>query len=219
MDEGPEHQDSILETVRVREVVGVVHSQEELDAVTDRLTRAGFDRSDIDLMASRDTVLRKLNAVYADPTVVADVPDVPRRDLVMRDDVVASSALVFGTLIAIGSLGAALPIIASGGAVAAAVAAAVAGGAAATAIAKPIRDHIVGQADAKQLEDELRLGGLVVFVRVRSPEREAEALAIMRDCGARNVHVHEVNLNRKLDDIPLAKIARDPWLENDRIGG
>jgi hypothetical protein len=77
----------------------------------------------------------------------------------------------------------------------------------------------VGREEAVQLENELSSGGLVVFVRVRSPQREAEALAIMRDCGARNVHVHEVELDRKLDDIPLAKIARDPWLVDDSMGG
>jgi hypothetical protein len=82
MHEDHEHQDGILETVRVREVVGVVHNREELDALIDRLTRAGFDRSDIDLMASRDTVLRKLGTVFADPTLAADAPGTPRREVV-----------------------------------------------------------------------------------------------------------------------------------------
>jgi hypothetical protein len=54
-------------------------------------------------MASRETVLSKLGAIYQDPVRVAEAPDLPRRDLIARDDVSSSSAVVFGTLVAIGS--------------------------------------------------------------------------------------------------------------------
>ena len=131
---------SDMEFVVVREVVGVAHSPEELDAVADRLTTSGFDRSDISLMASHDAVVSKLKAIYRDPVEIAEAPDLPRRDLVTRDDVSNVSAVVFGTLVSVGSLGAALAVIASGGALTAIVAAAATGGAAATAIGKVIRD-------------------------------------------------------------------------------
>jgi hypothetical protein len=147
-------------------------------------------------MASREMVLSKLGAIYQDPVTIAEVPDLPRRDLITRDDVSSTSAVVFGTLVAIGSLGAALPIIASGGAVVAIAVAAVFGGTAATALAKVIKDRIVKRHDAASLEDDLWHGGLVVFVRPRDAERETLAMAIMRDCGARNVHVHEVRMKR-----------------------
>ena len=52
------------------------------------------------------------------------------------------------------------------------------------------------------LENDLLHGGLVVFVRARDPEREELAMAIMRDCGLRNVHVHEVRMKR-FEDAPL----------------
>ena len=193
---------SDADVVLVREVVGTVNSREDLDALVDRLTTSGFDRGDISLMASHEAVVRKLRAIYRDPVEVAEAPDLPRRDLVTRDDVSSVSAVVFGTLVSIGSLGAALPIIASGGALAAIVAAALTGGAAATAIGKVIRDRIVKGLDAATLENDLLHGGLVVFVRARDPEREELAMAIMRDCGARNVHVHEVKMKR-FEDAPL----------------
>ena len=193
---------SDADVVLVREVVGTVNSREDLDALVDRLTTSGFDRGDISLMASHEAVVRKLRAIYRDPVEVAEAPDLPRRDLVTRDDVSSVSAVVFGTLVSIGSLGAALPIIASGGALAAIIAAALTGGAAATAIGKVIRDRIVKGLDAATLENDLLHGGLVVFVRARDPEREELAMAIMRDCGARNVHVHEVKMKR-FEDAPL----------------
>ncbi len=190
------------DVVLVREVVGTVHSREELDALVDRLTTSRFDRGDISLMASHDAVVRKLRAIYRDPVEIAEAPDLPRRDLVTRDDVSSVSAVVFGTLVSVGALGAALPVIASGGALAAIVAVALTGGAAATAIGKVIRDRIVERLDAVSLENDLLHGGLVVFVRARDPEREEEAMAIMRDCGASNVHVHEVRMKR-FEDAPL----------------
>jgi intracellular septation protein A len=102
--------------------------------------------------------------------------------VVIRDDVSSVSAVVFGTLVSVGALGAALPVIASGGALAAIVAAALTGGAAATAIGKVIRDRIVERLDAVSLENVLLHGGLVVFIhsrsfiRARDPEREEERL-------------------------------------------
>ena len=179
--------------------VGTVYSREELDALVDRLTTSGFDRGDISLMASHDAVIRKLRAVYRDPVEIAEAPGLPRRDLVTRDDFSSVSAVVFGTLVS--ALGAALPVIAPGGALAAIVAAALTGGAAATAIGKVIRDRIVERLDTVRLENDLLHGGLVVFVRARSRAR-GRGMAIMRDCGASNVHVHEVRMKR-FEDAPL----------------
>jgi hypothetical protein len=109
---------------------------------------------------------------------------------------------VFGTLVSVGALGAALPVIASGGALAAIVAAALTGGAAATAIGKVIRDRIVKGLDAATLENDL-LHGLVVFIHSRARSRaRGRGIAIMRDCGASNVHVHEARMKR-FEDAPL----------------
>ena len=91
--------------------VGTVHSRED--------AYPWIDRSDINLMASHDAVVRKLRAVYRDPVELAEAPGLPRRDLVTRDDVSSVSAVVFGTLVSVGALGAALPVIASGAALAA----------------------------------------------------------------------------------------------------
>jgi len=206
-----------IETVRVREVVGVLHTHEDLDTVVRGLTSAGFNRADIDLMASRDAILRKLKTMYRKPVEAAEIPGVPRRELVLPDDTVTTSALVFGTFITIGTLGAALPILATGGAVASAVGLGIAGGAAATGLAKIVRDRIVHRSEAVNLENELRLGGLVVFVRVRDPEEAEKALTILQECGATDVHVHEVELPKTAADIPLAKCRAALNRENEAV--
>jgi hypothetical protein len=205
-------------TMHVREAVGVVHSREQLEKLVERLTTAGFDRADIDLMASRDAIDRKLGTAYANSVAAAEVPGVPRRDLVLPSDEVSSTALIFGTLISIGSIGAAMPILASGGALAVALAAGIGGAAVAGGLAKVIRDRIVKRSDEIDLENELRQEGLVIFVRVRDAEREARTVAIMRDCGADKIHVHEIEIPKTVEDIPLANLVPDPLLGPEKLG-
>lgn len=214
MNNVPSKQEA-LETVRVREVVGIVKTRDALDRLVDELTTNGFDRADIDLMASRSVVMRELKAYYTDPVSAAENPDAPRRDLIKTDDEVSTTALVFGTLITIGTLGATVPIVASGGALAVAAAAALAGGAAAAGLATVIKKRLVNAGEDIDLEDELRTSGLVVLVRIRDERGEQMAQEIMRRCGAERVHVHEVELKKTLDDIPLSSINPDPWLGED----
>lgn len=137
----------------------------------------------------------------------------PRRDLVTRDDAAALNVLVFGTLLAVATLGAGAIVVASGGAAAAALSAAVGGGVLATTLARSIRRRVLGEADPDMLEHDLAMGGLAIFVRVDDGQEEARALAILRE-HARNVHVHEVDLAKTLLDIPLGRIRPDPWLDD-----
>src|SRR5690349_905359 len=71
----------------------LLHTHEDLDTVVRGLTSAGFNRADIDLMASRDAILRKLKTMYRKPVEAAEIPGVPRRELVLPDDTVTTSAL------------------------------------------------------------------------------------------------------------------------------
>ncbi|MFL0419398.1 hypothetical protein ACH0CP_18090 [Sphingomonas sp. 179-I 2A4 NHS] len=210
VSESPER--NIVQTVRVREVVGTVHNLELLESMVVALSAAGFDKSDIDLMASREAVLEKLPAIYADPISLAEIPDLPRRELVTRDEGTTVTGLVFGTLMSLAALGAALPVVASGGALAAVLAATAAGGAAGAGIARVVRKVILGGVGAEALERDISGGGLVVFVRARDAAAEERAQEIMRKSGALNVHIHEIELNKRLDELPLAQIQPDPWL-------
>lgn len=203
---------NIIQKVRVREVVGTVHNLELLEGMVVALSAAGFDKSNIDLMASREAVLEKLPAIYADPISLAEIPDLPRRELVTRDEGTTVTGLVFGTLMSLAALGAALPVVASGGALAAVLAAMAAGGAAGAGIARVVRKVILGGVGAEALERDISGGGLVVFVRARDAAAEERAQEIMRKSGALNVHIHEIELNKRLDELPLAQIQPDPWL-------
>jgi hypothetical protein len=203
--------------IKVREVTGVLPTREALDIAINALLLAGFDRADIDLMASVDAVAQKLGGLYAPAHELADLPEVPRQAFKAREDVSGPLVSAAALLTYIGATAAALGVVASGGALALAVTAAAAGGTAAGGIGVLLA-HSLGRKEARELEDQMALGGLVLWVRVRSPEREEKAQQILREHGAKAVRVHEIEINKRFEDIPLSSLVLDPWLGSEPLG-
>lgn len=208
----PSDEDEVVETVRVREVVGAVYNQNALEDLATELIEAGVDRSDIDLMADWNTVIKKLELTYPDAHLVLDKPDVPRRRLATRDEDTTLTGAIFGTLTATGALVAGVPVIASGGALAVALAATAIGGGLGAALGKIVRNVVTKDADVNSIEHDINRGGIAVFVRVDNADEEERAAKIMRRNGVHNVHTHEIESSKKLSELPLADIQPDPWL-------
>ena len=209
--------ETVLETRKVREAVGIVRDRGTLEKLVDALLLEGVDRADIDLLAPRKTVIKHLDKFYRTPEEVIDEPDAPRTELVLDDDTTTIKALAFGTLTGIGTLGAAGLLVASGGALPAVLLAAGAGGAAGSALGKLIADRL-GASALEQFESDFRLGGLAVFVRLREGMDEEKIRQTMARAGALNIRVHEIEIAKKTDDLPLADIRPDPLLSQQRLG-
>jgi hypothetical protein len=91
-----------------------------------------------------------------------------------------------------------------------AAAAAAAGGAATGGIGLYLAKAIGAKA-AEEIESQLALGGIVLWVRVRSRQHEEMAQDILRVHGAEAVDVHEVDIERRLEDLPLHELlAKEP---------
>ncbi len=217
MEPPKEKKPTIVAMSPVREVVGVVDSLQELETAVDRLMAAGIDRSDIDLMADRMSILRKLGKYYVDPVEAADNPLTPRRPLVLREDLGEGAAAAFGLLTYLGAIGAAGAVLASGGALAAAALAAIAGGAASGGLGA-LFGRSLTQRQLEMLESELEGGGRVLFVRLRSKDQEERVKTALSEAGAENIFVHEIELPRTVEDVPLHDINPDPWLGDERLG-
>ena len=212
-----EKSDTVIERVKVREVAGVFRSRETLDAAVDALLLAGFDRSDIDLMASVDAVRDKLGGVYAPVEELADVPDVPRQAFIAREDITLTLGGIAGILTYIGATAAAFGVVASGGALALAAAAATLGGTLGGGLGAFIA-HTLGQKQARQLDAQLAAGGFVLWIRVHSLDKEEKAKTILRNHRAEAVRVHEIEITKSLKDIPLSSLRPDPWLGSEPLG-
>jgi hypothetical protein len=209
--------DAATERIKVREVAAVFRSREELETAVEALLQGGFDRADIDLMASVDAVKEKLGGLYAPVEELADVSDVPRRAFLAREDVIIPMAAAGGILTYLGAVAGAFGVVASGGALALAIAAAGVGGAAAGGLAALI-GRALGREQARELERQMAAGGLVLWVRVRSPEREEKAQQILKDHGAEGVRVHEIEIDKRFEDVPLSSLVLDPWLGSEPLG-
>jgi hypothetical protein len=210
--------DAILDRIRVREVAGVFHSYESLDASVEALLQASFDRADIDRMAPIDEVRDKVGAVYIASEELADVPQTPRQPVVLPADTAATTALV--TSVAAGAVGVATALVAVlldatplKAAAAALIAAIVVGGVAAITTLRILNRETVTGLDSFMTER-----GIVLWVRVRTPEREEMAQKILSEHGARAIRVHEIEIDKTVEDIPLSRLRPDPWLGSERLG-
>jgi hypothetical protein len=201
-----EASDPGAQRIKVREVAGVFRAREPQEAAVEALLLAGFDRADIDLMAGIDAVRQRLGTVYVPAEDLADVPDAPRQAFVAREDMTGTLAGAAGILSFIGATAAAFGVVASGGALAAAVAAAAAGGVATAGGAGALIARFLGREQTKELRTQMATGGLVLWVRVRSPEREDKAQRILKDHGAEAVRVHEIEIQKRFEDVPLSSL-------------
>ncbi len=210
--------DGALDRVKVREVAGVFRSHAALEAAVKALLLEGFDRADIDLMASVDAVREKLGDIYVAPEALPEVPGIPRREFVARDDKATLVAGIASILSYVGATAAAIGVVASGGALALALAAAAAGGAATGALGLALVHRILGQEPGDEIQHALDMGGLVVWVRVRSLQQEEAAQKILREHGGEAVRVHEIEIEKRVEEIPLSTIRPDPLLGDERLG-
>jgi outer membrane lipoprotein SlyB len=122
-----------------------------------------------------------------------------------------------GILIFAGAALGAFAVVASGGSSAAAALAALVGGSIVGSvgawIARRLRREHIPEVDVSKIAGEL-----VLFVRVRSTERESKAREILAAHGAEAVRVQEIEIDKRLQDIPLSSLRVDPWLGQERLG-
>ena len=209
--------DLVLDRARVREVTGVFYSHAALEDAVEELLLSGFDRADIDRVADPEAVRQRIGDIYVAAEELADVGSVARRPFFTRDDISAAVAVggsLFGSAAA---LAAAFIVLVSGGAplatgIVAVIAGLIAGGAAAVAIA-----HFFRRERRRGLESLMAARGLILWIRVHSPEREEAAQKILQEHGARAIRVHEIEIEKRPDEIPLSSLRPDPWLGPERL--
>jgi len=138
---------------------------------------------------------------------------VPQKAFVSKSDVAEGEAALVGTLLYIGAVAGTVAVVASGGTFALALAAAAAGGMGGATLGG-LAAATLGEVHAKQLEHQLEKGGLVLWVRLRDPSKEAPAEQILKKLGGRDIHTHEIERTWGTEDIPLHDFNPDPLLED-----
>jgi hypothetical protein len=176
-------------TRAIPEVVGIFHRGEDCQDAIDELLSSGFHRAQLSLLASEGGVREKLGHRYMDVSALADDPAALRSAYVSPEAVGDAEGALIGGLLYAGAAVAAGAVMASGGTlIAVIVATALAGGTGGligSVLAKWLGDH-----HARHLQEQIDLGGLLLWVRAWNVEDEKRAAAILtKHCG-REVHVH-----------------------------
>jgi hypothetical protein len=188
--------DDILEKVRSREVTGVFHSRKALEAAVQDLLVAGYDRGDIDVSASPDEVQRRVNYQSIPPADLADIPIAPRQPFVGEDDVLITDTVVGSVVGCAAALAIVYMVTRNIGPLSVIILGAVCGFAAGGAAVYWARRRLRRER-ARGLEKLSEAQGLLIWVRVGSPEKEAEAQEILIRHGGQAVHVHEIDLAKR----------------------
>lgn len=208
--------DDVIKQMRVREVAGVFHQRTHLENAVDALLTHGFDRADISLVEGRDEIRARFGGLDIPAEDLADIPAAPRRALIEREDISVTLVLIFALAACVGAIAAVWYMLDHDRgpiptALAALVGALVVGGTPAWIVANILKSR-------QDPEEIAAIYGLVLCVRVRSPEQERQAQIFLREHGGRAIRVHEVALVERARDIPLSSLRPDPWLGDERLG-
>ncbi len=189
------------------EAVAVFHDAYAFQAAIDELLMRGFDHAELSVLASERAVRDKLGHDYTSTTDLEDDPDVPKVDYVPDESVGNAQGGIIAMAAYFPAVIGSLAVAASGGTLLGAVAvAAIAGGAGATvgaALAK-----LIGSAHAKHIDEHLRHGGLLLWVRTHDAEHEERALDVLRRHSGDDVHLHTMTPpTTKPQSIPVRRPA------------
>ena len=148
------------------------------------LLAAGFDASDVSVLAPHDALADHFDDRIPSPEQLADSPDTPREDLAREAAVAAAAHAIAEGLSMIGAIGAAGMAYAVGGPVGVATTT----GAAVESSVEGVLSGFVNESYSGRFEQNLADGGLVVWVRVRDAERAEAARAVLAEHGGAHIH-------------------------------
>lgn len=206
-----------LESVRVREVTGVFPSRAVANSAIDDLLLAGFDRADIDVLAEGEDPGNRPGGITVPAVELADVPEAPRQAFVAPEDSAAIFTLCVAVISSFSALIGALLALASRGSTARLVYCTVVGAVIGCGLGI-LTARYLGWRWTQIPDTPAVTDGVVLWVHVRTPEREQKALRILQLRGAEAVRVHKIERAKGPEDIPLASLRPDPWLGDERLG-
>ncbi|WP_193175074.1 hypothetical protein [Oricola nitratireducens] len=196
----------------LREAVAVFDSEEAFLGAVDDLQEHGFDRSELSVLADGRYIGSGVSRLFAGARALTDIDSLPRAAVVSPDALAEAEAAAVGLPVYIGTLGGFLAAAATGGALAATIPLALAGGLAGGGLGA-LGARIISDRHRSAIERQLDVGGIVLWVRTRTPDFEERALSILKSAGGTDAHVHEAVVRWGVDDIPLSHVNPDPLLE------
>ena len=179
-----------VKVIKVPEAVGIFDTFESLQAAIYDLRMTGFSRYDISLLADEETVAEKLGRHYWRSVDLEDDPRAPRAAFVSEEAIGEFEGAVAGGFFFIGSYIAMAAMLTPASTLAASIAAIVVGGGP-SAIIGSLLAHRIGAHHRDYYSDQIRRGGILLWVRLKDKEHEDRARKILEGHSGRDVHVHD----------------------------
>lgn len=187
-----------------REAVAVFDSEPLLHAAVDSLMQIGLRQEDMSVLGSFGR--------SGSSAVLADADDAPRTNFITQDSRTIGLASIAGSPALIAGLGAALLTGAGGAALIPAIAVTLGSTGVAGGLGM-ILARAFGRKHAAFVEQQIRNGGLLLWVRASDPSRDGDVLRILKGNGGRDVHFHTVRRSWGIADVPFHDVNPDPFLK------
>jgi hypothetical protein len=195
-----------------REASAVFGEAKALQSAVDDLLEAGLPRAALSVLGSDEAIRAKFGGELPDARDLAENPETPRGNFVSSDSRAEGIAALAGIPVYVGGAGAAAIAALEGATIVATAGAAVGVGLAAGALGLYVARRMEKR-HAHDIDEHLKHGGLVLWVRVDDKEQEAKALKALRDNGAKNISVHTVKLPEGPEEVPFHDVQPDPFVE------
>ena len=189
------------------EMVGVFESEPALQECIDQLLLQGFDRSQLSVMGNSDTLRQSVASFEDDP----DAAQAVQMSSSVRSELTAASVGLPIYLVGVGSY---VIVVATGGTMAVALAALLLGGAAGGSLGGVLA-HTIAKRHQDKVHEQLKAGGLVLWVNVRDDAQKETAKKVMEAGGASDVHLHQIAREWGIKEVPFYQAQPDPFLQND----
>ena len=185
----PETAERHTTVINVPEAVGIFDTFETQQAAFYDLRAVGFHHSDISLLGSEEALREKLGKAYWHAPELEDDPRAPRAHFVSEEAIGELEGAIAGGFFFVGSYIAMAAMLGPASTLAASIAAIAIGGSPAAVIGT-ILARRVGQHHKDYYANQIRHGGILMWVRTRDKEHEDLAVKIMKEHSGRDVHVH-----------------------------
>lgn len=175
--------------IDVPEAVGIFDTFEAQQAAFYDLRAVGFMQNDISLLGSQEALEEKLGKAYWRASDLEDDPRAPRANFVSEEAIGELEGAIAGGFFFVGSYVAMAAMLTPVSTLAASIAAIAIGGGP-SAVVGTILARRAGKHHKDYYENQIRHGGILMWVRTSDKEKEDLAVKIMQGHSGREVHVH-----------------------------
>lgn len=173
----------------MREAVGLFSDMVSLQNAVKELERTEFPRDALSVLGNKEEIEARFGSETVNPDFAMDDANTPREPLVRSEEKnIGRGALISATGY-VGAMG--LALMSGAITIPAIIAAAAIGGAGGAGIGA-VLTKLLGDHFDDKMEDQIKRGGLLLWVRTPEPSREQIACDILSRYGATNVHVHDL---------------------------